>query len=272
MKQISPQFGPWALVTGANSGIGAAFTARLASQGYNLVLVGRREEAIQQACDEITRDHGVQTRSLVVDLSSPDFLEEISRQTAGLDIGLLISNAGDDAMGALLRVELSALKRMLQLNTASHLELVHHFGRRFEKRGGGGILLVSSTAGLQGTPYLANYAGSKAYMLNLGMAFNYEMRGTGVNMTVLMPGPTNTPGLTEKPAIPLASLPAPQMKADTVAAIGLRALAKNKPYVIAGIMNQLMSSIGNVLGKTGGRNMWGGLMKGIVPSELRVGS
>lgn len=270
MKQTSHEFGPWALVTGANSGIGAAFANMLAAQGYNLVLVGRRKAAVQLASDKIAQQYSVQTRAVVVDLSSADFLAEISKQTKELDIGLLVSNAGDDAMGALLRVELPDLRRMLQLNTASHLELVHHFGQRFEQRGSGGILLISSTAGLQGTPYLANYAGSKAYMLNLGMALNYEMRGTGVNVTVLMPGPTKTPGLIEKPAIPIASLPAPKMKPETVAKIGLRALAKNKPYVIAGLMNQMMSGVGNLLGKTGGRNMWGGLMSTIVPKELKV--
>ena len=264
------QFGPWALVTGANSGIGAAFASNLASQGYNLVLVGRQEIAVQQTADVLARKHSIETRSIIVDLSKDGFLQQIADQTSELDIGLLISNAGADAMGALLRVELPDLKQMLHLNTTSHLELVHHFGRRFEKRGNGGILLVSSTAALQGTPYLGNYAGSKSYQLNLGMALNYEMRNTGVNVTVLMPGPTKTPGLIDKPAIPLATLPAPQMSPDAVAEIGLRALAKNKPYVIAGVMNQIMSGVGSLLGRTGGRNMWGSLMSGIVPSELRV--
>ena len=102
------------------------------------------------------------------------------------------------------------------------------------------------------------------------MALNYEMRKTGVNVTVLMPGPTDTPDLTEKAAIPLAKLPAPQMSPDAVAKIALRALAKNEPYVIASVMNQIMSGIGNLLGRTNGRNMWGGLMSSIVPAELRV--
>ncbi len=264
------QFGPWALVTGANSGIGAAFANRLAAQGYNLVMLGRNEKTIQQAAENLTTKYGIETRSIIVDLSTEGFLQQVSDQTADLDVGLLISNAGGDAMGALLRVELPDLKQMLHLNTTSHLELVHHFGRRFEQRGQGGILLVSSTAALQGTPFLGNYAGSKSYQLNLGMALNYEMRKTGVNVTVLMPGPTNTPGLTEKAAIPLSTLPAPQMSPDAVAKIGLRALAKNKPYVIAGIVNQIMSGIGSLLGRTGGRNMWGGLMSSIVPAELRV--
>ena len=270
MNHPPPQFGPWALITGANSGIGAAFADELATQGYNIVLVGRQKLAIAQAARDLTQKHAVQTREVIVDLSAPDFLQQISDQTSDLDIGLLISNAGDDAMGALLRVELPKLKQMLRLNTASHLELTHHFGQLFEKRGGGGILLVSSTAGLQGTPYLGNYAGSKAYLINLGMALNYEMQGTGINVTVLAPGPTKTPGLTDKPAIPLASLPAPQMSSHKVVQIGLQALAKNKPFVIAGLMNRILYFSGNLLGKTAGRNMWGLLLKGIIPKELNI--
>ena len=270
MKQEQQQFGPWTLITGANSGIGAAFADILASEGYNLVLVGRQEKAAQQTADKIAQKHQVKTRAVIIDLSMDDFLQQFSDQTSDLGIGLLVSNAGDDAMGALFRVELAKLKQMLHLNTTSHLELVHHFSRRFEKRGNGGILLVSSTAALQGTPFLGNYAGSKFYQLNLGMALNYKMRKTGVNVTVLLPGPTKTPGLIDKPAIPLAKLPAPQMNPDAVAKIGLHALAKNNPNVISGVANMIMSGIGSLLGRTGERNMWGGLLQGIVPRELRV--
>lgn len=173
-------------------------------------------------------------------------------------------------MGALLRVELPRLTQMLHLNTQTHLELVHYFGRRFQNRGKGGILLVSSTAGLQGTPFVGNYATSKAYILNFGMALNYEMRCTGVNATVLVPGPTKTPGLIDKPAIPLNSLPAPQMAPQSVAKIGLRAVAKNQLYIIPGLMNRMMAGIGTLLGKVRGRNMWGGLLKGIVPKYLKT--
>lgn len=269
MKNGFKKYGPWALVTGANSGIGAAFAENLANQGYNIAVVGRRAEVTQDAADLLAETFAVQTRAIVVDLTGPDFLNQISEQTSDLDVGLLVSNAGNDAMGAMLRVELPELTQMLRLNTQTHLELTHHFGRMFEKRGAGGIVLVSSTAALQGTPFLGNYAGSKAYLLNLGMALNYEMRGTGVDVTVLLPGPTKTPGLMDKPAIPLHTLPAPQMSADAVAKIGLRALGQNKPFVIAGLMNRMMANVGALLGKAQGRNMWGALMKGIVPAELR---
>jgi uncharacterized protein len=264
------QFGPWAVVTGANSGIGAAFADQLAKQGYNLVLVGRRAEALNAVSERLVRTYSIKTRSVLVDLSTSDFLTQLAAQINDLDIGMLVSNAGDDAMGALLRVELDQLTKMLRLNTEVHLRLAHHFGRLFEKRGGGGILLVSSTAALQGTPFLANYGGAKAYLLNMGMALNSEMRGTGVNVTVLVPGPTKTPGLLEKPAVPLSKLPAPVMTPAAVARIGLAALARNKPYVIAGIMNRIMAGMGSLLGRVGARNMWGALIRGIVPAELKV--
>jgi len=270
MRNETLQFGPWAVVTGANSGIGAAFAEQLAKQGYNLALVGRRADALKVVSDRLARSYSIKTRVVVVDLFDMDFLAQLTAQTNDLDVGLLVSNAGDDAMGALLRVELEQLTKMLRLNTEVHLQLVHYFGRRFEKRRGGGILLVSSTAALQGTPFLANYAGAKAYLLNLGVALNSEMRGTGVNVTVVLPGPTKTPGLLDKPAIPLSKLPAPAMTPAAVARIGLSALAKNKPYVIAGVMNRVMAGVGSLLGRVGARNMWGALMRGIVPAQLRV--
>lgn len=270
MAQSTPKFGTWALVTGANSGIGAAFSQQLAQEGYNIVLTGRRAEALCTAARQLEKDHGVETHVIVVDLSQDGFMGQIEAETAGLDVGMLVSNAGEAAMGALLKVELSRLTQMLHLNTQTHLELVHSFGRRFAKKGKGAILLVSSTAGLQGTPYAANYAGAKAYLLNLGMALNYEMRGTGVNVSVLLPGPTKTPGLNEKLDIPLAQLPAPKMAPAVVARIGLRALVQNKPFVIAGRTNRVMGWMGNVIGKTSSRNMWGSLIKGLVPKELRM--
>jgi len=270
MKSTDKKYGPWVLVTGANSGIGAAFAENLAGQGYKVAIVGRRQDVTQEKADSLARHYSVDTKAIVVDLSAPDFLAQIVEQTKDLDIGLLVSNAGDDAMGAMLRVELSKLTQMLRLNTLTHLELVHHFGRMFEQRGAGGIVLVSSTAGLQGTPFIGNYAGSKAYLLNIGMSLNYEMRGTGVDVTVLLPGPTKTPGLMEKPAIPLHTLPAPKMSPEVVARIGLEALSANRPFIIAGRMNRMMANVGALLGKVRGRNLWGALMKGIVPSELRL--
>ena len=136
-------------------------------------LVGRRPDALHALSSTLTQSHGVQTREVSIDLSDPDFLLSLAEATEDLDIGLLVSNAGDDAMGAILRVELTRLTKMLRLNTQAHLELTHHFGRRFEQRGKGGIILVSSIAGLQGTPFAGNYAGAKAYLLNMGMALNY---------------------------------------------------------------------------------------------------
>jgi short-subunit dehydrogenase len=102
------------------------------------------------------------------------------------------------------------------------------------------------------------------------MALNFEMRGTGVNVTVVLPGPTKTPGLLEKSAVPLSKLPAPKMTPAAVARIGLSALENNKPYVIAGAMNRVMAGMGSLLGRVGARNMWGALIKGVVPPELKV--
>jgi NADP-dependent 3-hydroxy acid dehydrogenase YdfG len=104
MESKTLQFGPWAVVTGANSGIGAAFAEELARQGYNVALVGRRAEALDAVSNRLRKTYSINTRSVVVDLSTPDFLAQLAEQTNDIDVGLLVSNAGDDAMGALLRV------------------------------------------------------------------------------------------------------------------------------------------------------------------------
>jgi hypothetical protein len=100
MESKPMQFGPWAVVTGANSGIGAAFAEELAKQGYNVALVGRRAEALVAVSNRLTKTYSINTRSVVVDLSTSDFLAQLAARTNDIDVGLLVSNAGDAAMGA----------------------------------------------------------------------------------------------------------------------------------------------------------------------------
>jgi short-subunit dehydrogenase len=185
-------FGPWALITGASSGIGAEFARQLAANGFDLVLAARRLPMLEQAGAKLAAQYGIKCRTIQVDLSDPGFLSTIADATDDLDIGLVISNAGDMIMGEFLDSEPDRLLADLRLNVASHLALMHHFGRRLARRGRGGILLVSSTAALQPVPYTASYAAAKSYLLSLGEAAHHELAGQGVTVTVLLPGATDT--------------------------------------------------------------------------------
>lgn len=265
------RFGPWAVVTGASSGIGAAFARELAAQGLNIVAVGRREHLLTELALDLQRSHGVETRIAPVDLAAEDFLEELRPVTDPLDVGLLVSAAGADSMGALLKVDEQALLSMLQLNTTAHLRLAHHFGGRLVARGRGGILLVGSMAGMQGTPLGGNYSGAKAYIHNLGQALNHELRGTGVHVSVTVPGATATPGLLERPDIDLSRMPGRPMSPEAVVRIGLKALAKNKALVVTGVPNKVLDVVGRrLLSRRTMRNLLGVAMNRWAPARLRM--
>ena len=236
------KFGPWAIVTGASSGIGKEFARQLAASGLNLVLVARRLPLLEEIGRGLAKEFGVQYRAVEVDLTDEDFLETLAEATQNLDVGLVISNAGAITYGDFLTIERTSLHRSLRLNLTSHLNLTHHYGRGLAKRGRGGVILVSSMAGLQGTPYMADYAAAKAYVLSLGEALHFEFQKLGLNVTVLLPGPTDTPMMTNSGTDP-SDTPMKLMSAQACVAEGLAALNANRATHIAGRLNRIMIAL-----------------------------
>ncbi len=268
---FAEKFGSWAVVTGASSGIGTGFARGVAAKGLNVVLVGRREGRLKEVADELETIHQVQTQIVATDLTDDAFLTDIRQVTDPLDIGLVISNAGAGVLGAMLKVDVEDLASTLKLNTTAHLHLAHHFGKRLVKKGRGGILLVGSMAGMQGTPLAGDYAGAKAYIHNLGQALNYELRRTGVHVSVTVPGPVNSPALNDRTDIDLGKMPGPVMSVNKLVAIGLKGLAKNKPLLIAGGTTRVMDFMfRRVLPRQVGRNMMGMMMTKYAPAELTM--
>ena len=235
-------FGPWALITGASSGIGAEFARQLAANGFNLVLAARRLPLLEQAGTKLAIQHGIKYRTIQVDLTDPGFLATIASATDDVDIGLVISNAGDMILGDFLDSEPDRLFADMRLNVASHLGLTHHFGRRLAQRGGGGILLVSSTAALQPVPYTASYAAAKSYLLSLGEAAHHELARHGVTVTVLLPGATDTALVTRfsvrKPPMSLMLMTSSQLVSE-----GLAALRAGRARRIAGRANRATAAL-----------------------------
>jgi uncharacterized protein len=194
MKQIDKNtYGPWALVTGASSGIGEEFARQTAANGINVILLARREERLKALAAELRTRYDVQTRVVAVDLSRDGVLDRVTDATGDLDIGLVVSNAGAGNPGPFISLPHERLREIVQLNVITHLDLAHHFGQRLAKRGHGGIVLVSAVAAAGGLPYMANDSATKAYPLNLGEALHVELRQAGVNVTVLVPILVNTP-------------------------------------------------------------------------------
>lgn len=233
------RYGPWALVTGASSGIGEALAREIAARGLHLVLCARRKDRLDTLAAELTAKHGVEVRTLEVDLSRPDFLPIVEAATRGLDIGLLVNNAGFGDKGAFVGSDLTMHLRMLDTNCRAPLILTHAYGPQLIARGRGGILFTSSTAAFQGLPFTSHYAATKGYDLQFAEGLWYELRPLGVDVVALCPGPTDTEG-PRRTGVDSAKVPVKMMDARTVALAGLDGLGK-KPVVVPGFTNRLLA-------------------------------
>jgi hypothetical protein len=236
------QFGPWAVVTGASSGIGREFASQVAAAGINVVLVARRLDMLQELGESLAQHNGVDYRTIGVDLSDPGMLAPIAQATNDIDVGLLVSNAGAALPGPFLESDLQAQRAILRLNTATHLGLTHHFGERLVRRGSGGIVLVSALGATHGVPYMAHSAATKAYVASLGAGLHVELAKHGVHVTVLHPGPTRTPVMAELGLDP-DKMPIPPMAPDDCAREALRALARNRARCIPGRINRVTTAL-----------------------------
>jgi short-subunit dehydrogenase len=232
VKRLVERFGPWALVTGASSGIGEAFARRLAEMGLNLVLVALPEDRLKRVADDLQRAYSVRTRLVPVDLSQGDFLPPIQQGTGDLHVGLLVNNAGIATTGRFLDNDLAAELTMVHINNCAPLSLAHHFGRLMRQRGRGGIIFVSSIAAYAAIPSMSNYAASKAHDLVFAEGLARELRQDGISVLALCPGPMRT---NLWPAGSTLFLP---MQPEVVVDIALKKLGR-KTTVVAGRRNAL---------------------------------
>ena len=251
------RFGPWALVTGASSGIGREFARQIAASGINVVLVARREALLDEVGKAIAKDFHVQFRTIVTDLSQAGFLENLAKATDDLDIGLVVSNAGTGNPGEFLKIDREELESLLRLNTLAHLDIAHHFGQKFALRGRGGLLLVGAMGASNGLPYMANDGAAKAYVHSFGEALHVELKPLGVHVTVLPPGSTETPVIAKLGLSP-DTMPMKPTKVEQCVSEGLKALEANRSMVIPGRLNRIMNAV-----------VPGSVARGMIASMLR---
>ncbi|MEM7181476.1 MAG: SDR family oxidoreductase [Spirochaetota bacterium] len=235
------RYGSWAVVTGTTGGIGKAFAEQLAAKGFNLVLVARRKEILDEQAKELADKHKIETQAIQADLADPKAVEQIIQASEGLQVGLFIPNAGVENHGEFNKNTLESESKLLQINVTSVMQLAHHFSQKMVAQGRGGILLLSSLGAYGIGPYMANYIASKAYVLTFGESLHYELQDKGVDVTVLSPGPTETPMLANA-GLDVEQMGMKAMPAEEVARIGLEALGK-KPSVISGTSNKVMTFI-----------------------------
>jgi short-subunit dehydrogenase len=236
------KFGPWALVTGASSGTGKEFSRQLAANGLNIVLVARRLELLKELGQNLEKEFGVQCRAVQVDLSDEHFIDTIKEATQGLDIGLVVSNAGTGNPGYFIKKNRDDLLMDVRLSVTAHLELCHHFASFLVKRGHGGILLVGAMGASHGVPYMANSGAVKAYVSALGQALHFELKDQGVHVTVLTPGFIDTPVISKLLEDP-GALPMKPMSAERCVTEGLEALRANRAVHIPGLLNRIMNRL-----------------------------
>lgn len=238
--------GKWALVTGASSGLGKDFAFLLAQQGCHLVLTARREQAMNALAAELREAFDVQVEVIPGDLSQAAFRVELLRSLAasGRSPDILINNAGFGLYGDFAQQNWADLDTMLEVDIRALTHLTHLVLPSMRKKRKGYILQVASVGGFQPSPTYAAYAAAKAYVLNFGEALNFELRQSGIHVSVLAPGVTQTEFLQVSGQQPTLYQRLIMMQSRPVAAAGLKALLKNRGSLVPGLANRL--SVGSL--------------------------
>jgi len=188
---LSERYGPWAIVTGASSGIGREFALQLASHGMNLILVARGETRLQAVASECEAA-GVETLVCVADLSNPGGIDMVEQSLGDREAGLLVNNAGMIARGAFHEIDRERQHQMMYLNSIAPVMLTRAVLPAMIARNRGAVVMVSSTSTRYFHPHMATYAVSKSVCNNLGEYLSWELKAANVDCLVVTPGATAT--------------------------------------------------------------------------------
>ncbi|GAA4183500.1 SDR family NAD(P)-dependent oxidoreductase [Gryllotalpicola kribbensis] len=270
MKDFRQEYGQYAIVTGASSGLGEEFARQLAAAGVNLILVARRAARLERLSAELTRSHGTLNEVVALDLLEPGAVDELMRRTAHLDVGMLIASAGVALAGPLVEHAVDDELDVFTLHGAVTLRLAHGFGQAFAARGRGALVLISSSIAAGAVPFQANYAAVKAYVLSLGQALHYELKSTGVDVLVLAPGQTETEGLGKIRGIDFDKMPGgAKMSPAKAVSAALHALGR-RAVVIPGAMNKVADALSKHLMTRGAAaRMYGSIIGRALTDEAR---
>jgi short-subunit dehydrogenase len=225
------------LITGASSGIGAAFARKLAKRGRKVLLVARTEEKLIALCNELGRVSGARAQYIAMDLTEQDAAARLLEETQKRDlvIDMLVNNAGFGSMGDFTRLELARELEMIDLNVKSLVDLTNKFLLPMRERRQGTIVNVASTAAFQAVPFMATYAATKAFVLSFSEALAEENRKHGIHVLALCPGVTDTNffAASKIGRPPMRTVQTPEEVVDAA----LRGLGRGKSTVISGWTN-----------------------------------
>ena len=229
-------YGPWAVIAGASKGIGAAFATALACGGLNVVLAARRAEPLEALASRLRTDHAVDVRTVSADLATVDGVDALLAACTAIDVGLLVVNAAFAPIGRFLDRDEADLVRAVELNSVTLVRLARRFLPTIVERGRGGLVIMSSLAGQQGSPGIATYAATKAFGAVLAEGLWAELRGTGVDVVACLAGAVLTPGLVQAKQRRAPGTVGP----DVVAAAALDALGRG-PRTVPGRLMRVSS-------------------------------
>ena len=233
-----------ALITGASTGIGYEFAKLFARDGYQLVLVARNTQRLTEVQDELQQQFRVSVKVVSKDLARPQAPDQLfaELQREGIAVNVLVNNAGFGTHGPFAEADLAAQLEMMQVNMAAPTHLARLFLPGMLKRGVGKILNVASTAAFQPGPLMAVYYASKAYVLSFSEALANELRGSGVSVTALCPGPTKTQFQRRAGVEETQLMRSGIMDARVVAVAGYRGLMAGKTVVIPGARHRVLAA------------------------------
>ncbi len=235
--------GTTALITGASTGIGREIAICCARDGHDLVLVARSQDKLERLASEMAEAHGVTACVVRQDLADPEGPSRVKRavEEKGWKVDLLVNNAGFGYRGAFLEGDIDMQLEMLRLNVMSLTHLTHLFLPGMLERGHGRILNVASTAAFQPGPLMAVYYAAKAYVLSFSEALSEELRGSGVTVTALCPGPTESEFPNRAGTKGSRLLALGQAKTRPVAVAGYRGMMAGSAVVVPGLLNKLLA-------------------------------
>ncbi len=220
--QFATKYGPTGLVTGASDGIGAAIASELAARGFELVLVARRAEKLNELAAQLRETHQVAVDVVPADLGTQSGVERVLESISDKEVGLYVGCAGFGTSGAFLDGQLQDELEMIDVNCRALTALAHPIGQQMRARGRGGMILMGSIVGFQGVAQSANYAATKAYVQSFAEGLAAELRPHGVDVLSSAPGPVHS-GFATRAGMKMGAAATPEIVArGTISALGRR--------------------------------------------------
>lgn len=233
----------YALITGASKGIGRAIAVELATRGYNVLLVARSEDLLQQVAGEIAARYRSRTDWIALDLSSPDAPQSVYDwcRAKGYEVSILVNNAGYGLSGPFEKYSLEEHWNMMQLNMSTLVGLTHLFLPDLRRRSKAYILNIASSAAYQAVPKLSLYAATKSFVLAFSRGLHQELHGSPISVTCVSPGATDTdfPSRAQLGEKGLKTAEKFNMSPTAVASIAVKGMLAGRPEVIVGLVNKL---------------------------------